>query len=78
MFENLGGIGIDAYNRKDRNALIRSGVFGVQNAAMLKNSGMSKSEIRGYYKGLGLSDDEIKARGYAKGGKLKRKRGLTC
>ena len=39
---------------------------------------MSKSEIRGYYKGLGLSDDEIKARGYAKGGKLKRKRGLTC
>ena len=78
LFENLGGIGVDAYNRNDRNALIRSGVFGAQNADMLKNSGMSKSEIRGYYKGLGLSDDEIKARGYAKGGKLKRKRGLTC
>jgi len=44
---------------------------------MLKNSGMSKSDIRGYFKGLGLSDDEIKARGYAMGGKLKRKKGLT-
>ena len=78
LFNNLGDIGVDAYNRNDRNSLIKSGVFGVQNADMLKNSGMSKSEIRGYYKGLGLSDDEIKARGYAMGGKLKRKKGLTC
>lgn len=78
LFDNLGGIGVDAYNRNDRNSLIKSGVFGAQNADMLKNSGMSKSEIRGYFKGLGLSDDEIKARGYAMGGKLKRKKGLTC
>ena len=77
LFNNLGDIGVDAYNRNDRNSLIKSGVFGVQNADMLKNSGMSKSDIRGYYKGLGLSDDEIKARGLAMGGKLKRKKGLT-
>ena len=44
---------------------------------MLKNSGMTKSEIRGYLKGLGLNDSEIKARGYACGGKLKKKKGLT-
>ena len=78
LFNNLGDIGVDAYNRNDRNSLIKSGVFGAQNADMLKNSGMSKSEIRGYFKGLGLSDNEIKARGYAMGGKLKRKKGLTC
>ena len=78
LFDNLGNIGVDAYNRNDRNALIKSGVFGTQNADMLKNSGMTKSEIRGYLKGLGLNDSEIKARGYACGGKLKKKKGLTC
>ena len=44
---------------------------------MLENSGMSKSDIRNYLKGVGFSDNEIKAKGYAYGGKLNRKRGLT-
>lgn len=78
FLQNMGDIGVDAYNRNDRNALIKSGYFGALNTAMLQNSGMSRTDKINYLKSLGWTDEEVKKAGFAYGGKLKiKKRGLT-
>lgn len=65
MFESLGGIGTDAYNRADRDMLIKAGVFGTLSS---KPQDWSNQRWEDYQKALsGI--------GYAKGGKLKKKRG---
>lgn len=65
LFDNLGNLGIDAYNRYDRNALINAGVFGTLSQ---KPQGVSQSDWEAYQRVV---------RGHAHGGKLKRKKGLT-
>ena len=65
LFESLGGIGEDAYNRADRDMLIKSGVFGTLNQKPLD---WSDKRWQDYQK-------TITGTGYAKGGKLRKKRG---
>ena len=78
FLQNMGDIVVDAYNRNDRNALIKSGYFGALNTAMLQNSSMSRTDKINYLKSLGWTDEEVKKAGFAYGGKLKiKKRGLT-
>ena len=65
LFESLGGIGEDAYNRADRDMLIKSGVFGILNQKPLD---WSDKRWQDYQKVINYT-------GYAKGGKLRKKRG---
>ena len=65
LFDNLGNLGIDAYNRYDRNALINAGIFGTLSQ---KPQGISQSDWEAYQRVV---------RGHAHGGRLKRKKGLT-
>ena len=65
MFESLGSIGTDAYNRADRDMLIKAGVFGTLSS---KPQDWSNQRWEDYQKALSRT-------GYAKGGKLKKKRG---
>lgn len=68
FIESLGNIGIDAYNRKDRDMLIKAGVFGTLSQ---KPTEWSKQRWEDYQKA-------VSGEGYRDGGKLrKRKRGLT-
>lgn len=68
FFDNLGDIGIDAYNRKDRDMLIRAGIYGTLSQ---KPQEWSEERWRDYQRALSGT-------GYKKGngGKIKR-RGIT-
>ena len=69
LFDNLGNLGIDAYNRYDRNALINAGIFGTLSQ---KPQGVSDADWEEYQKYF------RKIYGKAEGGKLrKKKKGLT-
>lgn len=65
LFDSLGNIGIDAYNREDRDKLIRAGVFGTLSE---KPQGWSNKRWEDYKKA-------ISGEGYSRGGKLKKRRG---
>ena len=65
LFESLGGIGEDAYNRADRDMLIKSGVFGTLSQKPLD---WSDKRWQDYQKIITGTE-------YAKGGKLRKKRG---
>ena len=65
LFDSLGNIGIDAYNRADRDMLIKSGVFGTLSQ---KPQEWSNKRWEDYKKALNGT-------GYSKGGKLKKRRG---
>ena len=65
LFDSLGNIGIDAYNRKDRDMLLRAGVFGTLGE---KPQEWSEKRWTDYKKALNGT-------GYRNGGKLKKKRG---
>lgn len=65
LFDNLGNIGIDTYNREDRDKLIRAGVFGVLSE---KPQEWSNKRWEDYKKA-------ISGTGYRNGGKLKKRRG---
>lgn len=69
LFDSLGNIGIDAYNREDRDKLIRAGVFGTLSE---KPQEWSNKRWEDYKKA-------VSGTGYRNGGKLKKKRGgFTC
>lgn len=65
LFESLGNIGVDEYNRADRDRLIRAGVFGTLSE---KPQEWSQKRWEDYKKALNGT-------GYRNGGKLKKKRG---
>lgn len=65
LFDSLGNIGIDAYNRSDRDMLINSGVFGTLSQ---KPKEWSKEEWEDYKMSVAGGK-------YSKGGKLKKRRG---
>ena len=65
LFDNLGNIGIDTYNREDRDKLIRAGVFGVLSE---KPQEWSNKRWEDYKKA-------ISGTGYRNGGRLKKRRG---
>lgn len=65
LFDSLGNIGIDAYNRADRDMLIKSGIFGTLSQ---KPQDWSNERWEDYKKALNGT-------GYSKGGKLKKRRG---
>ena len=68
LFDNLGNIGIDAYNRRDRDMLLRAGVYGILSE---KPQDWSEERWKAYRKAL-------TGEGYKKdGGKLNKKRGIT-
>lgn len=67
LFDNLGNIGIDAYNRRDRDMLIRAGVYGTLSE---KPQDWSDERWQAYRKAL-------TGEGYKNGGKLNKKRGIT-
>lgn len=69
LFDSLGNIGIDSYNRADRDMIIKSGVFGTLSQ---KPQEWSNKRWEDYKKVL-------EGTGYSKGGKLKKKKrgGLT-
>jgi alpha-L-arabinofuranosidase len=67
FFDSLGNIGIDAYNREDRDRLIDAGVFGTLSQRPL---GWSDKRWEDYQKA-------VSGKGYRNGGKLRRKKGLT-
>lgn len=65
LFDSLGNIGIDAYNREDRDRLIRAGVFGTLSE---KPQEWSNKRWEDYKKA-------VSGTGYRNEGKLKKKRG---
>lgn len=65
LFDSLGNIGIDAYNRSDRDMLINSGVFGTLSQ---KPKEWSKEEWEDYKMSVAGGK-------HSKGGKLKKRRG---
>lgn len=67
LFDNLGNIGIDAYNRRDRDMLIKAGVFGTLSQ---KPQEWSQKRWEDYQKA-------ISGRGYRNGGILKKRKGVT-
>lgn len=67
LFDNLGNVGIDAYNRKDRDMLINSGIFGTLSQ---KPQEWSDAEWDKYRLDILNSMNESKANG----GKLKKKK----
>lgn len=70
LFDSLGNIGIDAYNRMDRDRLIRAGVYGTLSQ---KPQEWSDKKWKAYQEALAMRDDSK-----AYGGKMKRKkRGIT-
>ena len=67
LFDSLGNIGIDDYNRQDRDMLIRAGVFGVLSQ---KPQEWSQKRWEDYQKA-------VSGRGYRNGGVLKKRKGIT-
>ena len=67
LFDSLGNIGIDAYNRQDRDMLLKAGVFGTLSQ---KPQEWSQKRWEDYQKA-------VSGRGYRNGGILKKRKGIT-
>ena len=65
LFDNLGNVGIDAYNREDRDKLIRAGIFGTLSERPQEWSDKRWQDYK----------DALSGTGYRNGGKLKKRRG---
>lgn len=73
LFDNLGNIGIDAYNRADRDRLLRAGVYGTLSE---KPQGWTDKEWEYYKKTPYYTRSKDKNKNESKyGGKLRKKRG---
>lgn len=73
LFDSLGNIGIDAYNREDRDKLIRAGVFGTLSEKPQEWSDKTWKEYTDYInKRLG---NKTKGKQHSKGGYLTIKKG---
>lgn len=76
LFDSLGNIGIDAYNREDRDKLIRAGVFGTLSEKPQEWSDKTWKEYKDYINKI-LEDKtpKVKGRQHSKGGYLTIKKG---
>lgn len=76
LFDSLGNIGIDAYNREDRDKLIRAGVFGTLSEKPQEWSDKTWKEYKDYInKSLENKTPKVKGEQYSKGGYLTIKKG---
>lgn len=76
LFDSLGNIGIDAYNREDRDKLIRAGVFGTLSEKPQEWSDKTWKEYKDYInKSLENKTSKVKGKQYSKGGYLTIKKG---
>lgn len=76
LFNSLGDIGIDAYNREDRDKLIRAGVFGTLSEKPQEWSDKTWKEYKDYInKSLENKTSKVKGKQYSKGGYLTIKKG---
>lgn len=76
LFDSLGNIGIDAYNREDRDKLIRAGVFGTLSEKPQEWSDKTWKEYKDYInKSLENKTSKVKGEQYSKGGYLTIKKG---
>lgn len=76
LFDSLGNIGIDAYNREDRDKLIRAGVFGTLSEKPQEWSDKTWKEYKDYInKSLGNKTPKVKGKQHSKGGYLTIKKG---
>lgn len=76
LFDSLGNIGIDAYNREDRDKLIRAGVFGTLSEKPQEWSDKTWKEYKDYInKSLENKTPKVKGRQHSKGGYLTIKKG---
>lgn len=76
LFDSLGNIGIDAYNREDRDKLIRAGVFGTLSEKPQEWSDETWKEYKDYInKSLENKTSKVKGKQYSKGGYLTIKKG---
>ena len=76
LFDSLGNIGIDAYNREDRDKLIRAGVFGTLSEKPQEWSDETWKEYKDYInKSLENKTPKIKGKQHSKGGYLTIKKG---
>ena len=71
LFDSLGNIGIDAYNREDRDKLIRAGVFGTLSEKPQEWSDETWKEYKDYInKSLENKTPKVKGNQHSKGGYL--------
>nr|DAQ48761.1 MAG TPA: capsid protein [Caudoviricetes sp.] len=76
LFDSLGNIGIDAYNREDRDKLIRAGVFGTLSEKPQEWSDETWKEYKDYInKSLENKTPKVKGKQPSKGGYLTIKKG---
>lgn len=76
LFDSLGNIGIDAYNREDRDKLIRAGVFGTLSEKPQEWSDETWKEYKDYInKSLENKTPKVKGKQHSKGGYLTIKKG---
>lgn len=76
LFDSLGNIGIDAYNREDRDKLIRAGVFGTLSEKPQEWSDKTWKEYKDYInKILENKTPKVKGEQHSKGGYLTIKKG---
>lgn len=74
LFDSLGNIGIDAYNREDRDKLIRAGVFGTLSEKPQEWSDKTWKEYKDYIN-KSLENKTPKGKQHSKGGYLTIKKG---
>lgn len=76
LFDSLGNIGIDAYNREDRDKLMRAGVFGTLSEKPQEWSDGTWKEYKDYInKSLENKTSKVKGEQHSKGGYLTIKKG---
>lgn len=76
LFDSLGNIGIDAYNREDRDKLIRADVFGTLSEKPQEWSDKTWKEYKDYInKSLENKTPKVKGEQHSKGGYLTIKKG---
>lgn len=76
LFDSLGNIGIDTYNREDRDKLIRAGVFGTLSEKPQEWSDKTWKEYKDYInKILENKTPKVKGEQHSKGGYLTIKKG---
>lgn len=76
LFDSLGNIGIDAYNREDRDKLIRADVFGTLSEKPQEWSDETWKEYKDYInKSLENKTPKVKGEQHSKGGYLTIKKG---
>ena len=76
LFDSLGNIGIDDYNREDRDKLIRAGVFGTLSEKPQEWSDETWKEYKDYInKSLENKTPKVKGKQHSKGGYLTIKKG---